>query len=53
MDYEIENNFLTVFTLGGVNVGGFDFNLQFNWHAIPEREKKRHKVYLIVKYIAI
>ncbi|XP_063696657.1 putative polypeptide N-acetylgalactosaminyltransferase 9 isoform X2 [Culicoides brevitarsis] len=28
---------------GGVNVGGFDFNLQFNWHAIPEREKKRHK----------
>uniref|UniRef100_A0A336LJV1 CSON007930 protein n=1 Tax=Culicoides sonorensis TaxID=179676 RepID=A0A336LJV1_CULSO len=29
--------------LRGVNVGGFDFNLQFNWHAIPEREKKRHK----------
>lgn len=33
-----------VYFLGGVNVGGFDFNLQFNWHAIPEREKKRHKV---------
>ncbi|KAK9711479.1 Ricin-type beta-trefoil lectin domain [Popillia japonica] len=28
---------------GGVNVGGFDWNLQFNWHAIPEREKKKHK----------
>ncbi|XP_054713959.1 putative polypeptide N-acetylgalactosaminyltransferase 9 [Uloborus diversus] len=25
----------------GINVGGFDWNLQFNWHAIPEREKKR------------
>lgn len=25
----------------GVNVGGFDWNLQFNWHAIPEHEKKR------------
>lgn len=24
-----------------INVGGFDWNLQFNWHAIPEREKKR------------
>lgn len=29
---------------GGVNVGGFDWNLQFNWHAVPERERKRHKV---------
>ncbi|KAJ8669982.1 hypothetical protein QAD02_001241, partial [Eretmocerus hayati] len=28
---------------GGVNVGGFDWNLQFNWHALPEREKKRHE----------
>ncbi|XP_043269819.1 putative polypeptide N-acetylgalactosaminyltransferase 9 isoform X2 [Venturia canescens] len=28
---------------GGVNVGGFDWNLQFNWHAVPEREKKRHE----------
>ncbi|XP_075237343.1 putative polypeptide N-acetylgalactosaminyltransferase 9 isoform X2 [Lycorma delicatula] len=27
----------------GVNVGGFDWNLQFNWHQVPEREKKRHK----------
>ncbi|XP_037914101.1 putative polypeptide N-acetylgalactosaminyltransferase 9 isoform X1 [Hermetia illucens] len=27
----------------GVNVGGFDWNLQFNWHAVPEREKKRHQ----------
>ncbi|KAI9582926.1 hypothetical protein GQX74_012143 [Glossina fuscipes] len=29
---------------GGVNVGGFDWSLQFNWHAVPEREKKRHKL---------
>ncbi|XP_014216914.1 putative polypeptide N-acetylgalactosaminyltransferase 9 [Copidosoma floridanum] len=28
---------------GGVNVGGFDWNLQFNWHAVPEHEKKRHQ----------
>jgi len=27
---------------GGVNVGGFDWNLQFNWHAVPEHEKRRH-----------
>ena len=27
---------------GGVNVGGFDWNLQFNWHAVPEHEKSRH-----------
>ncbi|XP_044012405.1 putative polypeptide N-acetylgalactosaminyltransferase 9 isoform X1 [Aphidius gifuensis] len=27
---------------GGINVGGFDWNLQFNWHAVPEREKKKH-----------
>ncbi|CAK9300067.1 unnamed protein product [Gordionus sp. m RMFG-2023] len=27
----------------GTNLGGFDWNLQFNWHAIPEREKKRRK----------
>jgi len=23
------------------NVGGFDWNLQFNWHGIPDRETKR------------
>ena len=23
------------------SVGGFDWNLQFNWHAIPDRERKR------------
>uniref|UniRef100_A0A6G1SJB9 Polypeptide N-acetylgalactosaminyltransferase n=1 Tax=Aceria tosichella TaxID=561515 RepID=A0A6G1SJB9_9ACAR len=26
-----------------VSVGGFDWNLQFNWHGIPERERKRRK----------
>ena len=25
------------------SVGGFDWNLQFNWHAIPEREVVRRK----------
>lgn len=25
------------------SIGGFDWNLQFNWHAIPERERKRRK----------
>lgn len=27
----------------GVNVGGFDWNLQFNWHAVPQHEKIRHE----------
>ena len=27
---------------GGVNVGGFDWNLQFNWHAVPDHEKRKH-----------
>ncbi|XP_076349208.1 putative polypeptide N-acetylgalactosaminyltransferase 9 [Tachypleus tridentatus] len=26
-----------------LNVGGFDWNLQFNWHVIPDSEKKRRK----------
>jgi len=26
-----------------INVGGFDWNLQFNWHSLPEREKVRRK----------
>ncbi|KAL0839006.1 hypothetical protein ABMA28_017003 [Loxostege sticticalis] len=25
-----------------VNVGGFDWNLQFNWHPVPSRERARH-----------
>jgi len=25
------------------NVGGFDWNLQFNWHGIPQREMNRRK----------
>ncbi|KAM3962648.1 polypeptide N-acetylgalactosaminyltransferase 9 isoform 2-T2 [Aphomia sociella] len=25
-----------------VNVGGFDWNLQFNWHPVPARERSRH-----------
>lgn len=27
----------------GVNVGGFSWDLLFNWHSIPERENKRRK----------
>ena len=26
----------------GVNVGGFDWNLQFNWHQVPEKERIKH-----------
>lgn len=26
-----------------ISVGGFDWNLQFNWHAIPAPERKRRK----------
>lgn len=26
-----------------INVGGFDWNLQFNWHGIPDREMKLMK----------
>lgn len=26
-----------------ISVGGFDWNLQFNWHSVPDREKKRRK----------
>ncbi|XP_046965495.1 putative polypeptide N-acetylgalactosaminyltransferase 9 isoform X2 [Vanessa cardui] len=26
-----------------VNVGGFDWNLQFNWHPVPAKERARHK----------
>jgi len=38
----------------GVNVGGFDWNLQFSWHAVPEREKKRHNVSpKLIKYAPI
>ncbi|XP_026734978.1 putative polypeptide N-acetylgalactosaminyltransferase 9 isoform X3 [Trichoplusia ni] len=26
-----------------VNVGGFDWNLQFNWHPVPAKERSRHQ----------
>lgn len=26
-----------------ISVGGFDWNLQFNWHGVPERDRKRRK----------
>jgi polypeptide N-acetylgalactosaminyltransferase len=29
-----------------LSVGGFDWNLQFSWHALPEREEKNRKHYL-------
>lgn len=25
------------------NVGGFDWSLQFNWHSIPDRDRKNRK----------
>lgn len=35
------------------SVGGFDWNLQFNWHAIPEheRERRHYKDYAPVRYM--
>lgn len=27
----------------GTNIGGFDWNMQFSWHAVPEYESKRRK----------
>ncbi|CAF0992787.1 unnamed protein product [Rotaria magnacalcarata] len=29
--------------VSSLSVGGFDWNLQFNWHGVPERERKRRK----------
>ncbi|XP_062525665.1 putative polypeptide N-acetylgalactosaminyltransferase 9 isoform X4 [Bombyx mori] len=26
-----------------VNVGGFDWNLQFNWHPVPSKERAKHQ----------
>lgn len=38
---------------GGVNVGGFDWNLQFNWHGVPERERKKHSVSLLKVFFSL
>lgn len=37
------------------SIGGFDWNMQFNWHAIPEYERKRRdfKDYLPVRYLSL
>ena len=29
--------------VSSLSVGGFDWNLQFNWHGVPEHERKRRK----------
>jgi polypeptide N-acetylgalactosaminyltransferase len=35
------------------SIGGFDWNLQFNWHAIPEDERARrdYKDYAPVRFV--
>lgn len=33
-------------TASGISVGGFSWDLQFNWHSLPERELKRRKHHL-------
>lgn len=34
-----------------INIGGFDWNLQFNWISIPEREKQRQSSVIVpVRY---
>ena len=30
-------------TAKAINIGGFEWNLQFNWHGIPQRELDRRK----------
>lgn len=36
----------------GTNVGGFDWNLQFNWHAIPLRDRKNRRDIDPVRYVS-
>jgi polypeptide N-acetylgalactosaminyltransferase len=38
-----------------IQVGGFSWGLVFNWHILPERERKRrdHKDYLPMWYVAM
>ncbi|XP_057380465.1 putative polypeptide N-acetylgalactosaminyltransferase 9 isoform X3 [Daphnia carinata] len=38
-----EDSLAIHFDKKSVQVGGFDWGLQFNWHAIPEHEKKRRQ----------
>lgn len=37
----------------GVNVGGFDWNLQFNWHGVPQRERDRHQVWSLTQLYSV
>lgn len=35
------------FDAGSINIGGFDWNLQFTWIGIPEREKQRQSSVIV------
>ena len=38
----INEDTLEYLNSGSFSVGGFDWNLEFDWHEVPDHEKKRH-----------
>ena len=45
IDVISDDNFKYVYHMGSntIQVGGFDWNMQYNWHPMPNREKRRRK----------